>query len=141
MAYIEKGAIETLMLKEQNLSFESIPEKGQTVYLRENSNISTGGDSIDFTNEMDESYNAIAVGIAKALEVKVTGIDLIIPDYKTPSTEENPGYSCIEANFNPAMNMHAYVTKGKPPFNEGDLENAFPRFSPTTKQQLQQTNK
>src|SRR5699024_1646141 len=104
MAYIEKGAIETLMLKEQDLTFDSIPEKGKTVYLRENSNNSTGGDSIDFTKEMDESYNAIAVGIAKALDVKVTGIDLIIPDYKIPSTEENPGYSCIEANFNPAMN-------------------------------------
>lgn len=142
MAYIEKGAIETLMLKEQNLSFESIPEKGQTVYLRENSNISTGGDSIDFTNEMDESYNAIAVGIAKALEVKVTGIDLIIPDYKTPSTEENPGYSCIEANFNPAMNMHAYVTKGKGRrLTKGILKMLFPDLVQQQKQQLQQTNK
>uniref|UniRef100_UPI00215B5DCE hypothetical protein n=1 Tax=Escherichia ruysiae TaxID=2608867 RepID=UPI00215B5DCE len=50
---------------------------------------------------------------AEALEVNVTGIDLIIPDYKKPSTTYAPGYSCIEANFNPAMNMHAYVTEGK----------------------------
>src|SRR5699024_7933298 len=56
MAYIEKGSIETLMLREQGLTFEDIPKEGQTVYLRENSNISTGGDSIDFTKEMDESY-------------------------------------------------------------------------------------
>lgn len=113
LARIEKGSLEKLMLKEQGFDFDSVPEKEQIVYLRENSNISTGGDSIDFTEEMHESYNKVAVGIAKALAVKVTGIDLIIPDYQQASAPENPGYSCIEANFNPAMNMHAYVTKGK----------------------------
>lgn len=137
MAYIEKGSIETLMLKEQGLTFEDIPKEGQTVYLRENSNISTGGDSIDFTKEMDESYNAIAVEIAKALEVKVTGIDLIIPDYKTPSTKENPGYSCIEANFNPAMNMHAYVTKGEGRrLTKGILNMLFPDLVQQQKHQI-----
>src|SRR5699024_436347 len=140
LAYIEKGEIETLMLKEQGLTFESVPEEGQTVYLRENSNISTGGDSIDFTDEMNESYNAIAVGIAKALDVKVTGIDLIIPDYKVPSTKENPGYSCIEANFNPAMNMHAYVTKGEGRrLSKGILEMLFPELVQQQKQQMLET--
>ncbi len=113
LAIIEKGSIEALMLKEQGYTFDSVPEKDEQVFLRENSNISTGGDSIDFTDEMDESYNHIAVGIAEALDVRVTGIDLIIPDYNQPSQKEAPGYSCIEANFNPAMNMHAYVSKGK----------------------------
>jgi len=113
MENIQKGDLEVLMLKEQGYDFDSIPEKDQTIYLRENSNISTGGDSIDFTDEMPESYKQIAEGIAKAIDVKVTGIDLIIPDYKKNPTNEEPGYSAIEANFNPAMNMHSYVYKGK----------------------------
>jgi len=142
MAYIEKGSIEKLMLKEQGLDFDSIPEEGQTVYLRENSNISTGGDSIDFTDEMHESYNAIAVGIAEALEVNVTGIDLIIPDYQKPSTAEEPGYSCIEANFNPAMNMHAYVTKGKGRrLTKGILEMLFPELVQQQKERVKETIK
>jgi len=29
---------------------------GEVVYLRENSNISTGGDSIDFTDDIPDSY-------------------------------------------------------------------------------------
>lgn len=110
---IEKGALEELMLSEQGYDFNSIPKKNCRVYLRENSNISTGGDSIDFTDKIHVSYKEIAVKIAQTLDVKVTGIDLIIPDYQMESTRENPGYSCIEANFNPAMNMHAYVTEGK----------------------------
>lgn len=129
MAYIQKGKIETLMLKEQGYTFDTVPGKGVQVFLRENSNISTGGDSIDFTDEMHESYNTIAVGIAEALDVKVTGIDLIIPDYKVPSTTDKPGYSCIEANFNPAMNMHAYVTEGKGRrLSQGVLAMLFPEL-------------
>lgn len=110
---IEKGNLEKLMLKEQGYDFNSIPAENQQIYLRENSNISTGGDSIDFTDKMHESYNKVAVNIAKELDVKVTGIDLIIPNYKKKSIQGNPGYSCIEANFNPAMNMHAYVSEGQ----------------------------
>lgn len=133
LAIIEKGSIETLMLKEQGYTFDSVLEEDEQVFLRENSNISTGGDSIDFTDEMHESYNAVAVGIAEALDVRVTGIDLIIPDYETPSTEAEPGYSCIEANFNPAMNMHAYVTKGEGRrLSEGVLAMLFPELTDTT---------
>lgn len=110
---IQLGEIEQLMLKEQGYSIESVPEKGEIVYLRENSNISTGGDSIDVTDEMDESYKEVAVQMAKAIEANVSGIDLIIPDLTKPSTPEEPGYTVIEANFNPAMHMHAYVYKGK----------------------------
>ncbi len=113
LTLIEKGSLEALMLKEQGYTFDSIPEEGVQVFLRENSNISTGGDSIDFTEDMHPSYNAVAVGIAEVLDVNVTGIDLIIPDHTKESMAEAPGYSCIEANFNPAMNMHAYVSEGK----------------------------
>ena len=129
MAYIQKGQIEALMLREQGYQFDSVPEKGEQVFLRENSNISTGGDSIDFTDDMHESYNAIAVGIAETLAVKVTGIDLIIPDYTVATTEDKPSYSCIEANFNPAMNMHAYVTEGKGRrLSQGVLAMLFPEL-------------
>lgn len=130
MGILQKGSIEKLNLKEQGLEFESIPEEGQQIFLRENSNISTGGDSIDFTDRMHESYKEIAVGIAQAIGVQVTGIDLIIPDYEKASTKAIPNYSCIEANFNPAMNMHAYVTEGKGrPLAKYLLEMLFPEVT------------
>lgn len=110
---IQLGEIEQLMLQQQGYTIDSVPEADETVYLRENSNISTGGDSIDVTDEMDDSYKVLAVQMAKAIEAKVTGIDLIIPDLTKPSSLSDPGYSVIEANFNPAMHMHAFVYKGK----------------------------
>src|SRR5699024_3175988 len=42
LTIIEKGEIETLQLKNYGYTFDSIPEDGKTVYLRENSNVSTG---------------------------------------------------------------------------------------------------
>ncbi len=52
---IQLGELEQLMLKEQGLTIESVPQANQIVYLRENSNISTGGDSIDMTDEFSEA--------------------------------------------------------------------------------------
>ncbi len=108
---INLGEAEEIFLKLQNLTFDSIVKKDETVYLRENSNISTGGDSIDYTDDIHESYKKIAVDAAKALGVKITGLDMIIKDTKVPATKDN--YTIIELNFNPAIHIHCYPFIGK----------------------------
>ncbi|MDE1548392.1 bifunctional glutamate--cysteine ligase GshA/glutathione synthetase GshB [Jeotgalibaca caeni] len=110
---IQFGKIEQMTVEEQGYSMESVPPAGEIVYLRDNSNVSTGGDSIDYTDLMDESYKQIAVGITKAVGATIAGIDMMIPDYQVPSTPQNPGYGVIEANFNPMMMMHIYPYQGK----------------------------
>lgn len=113
------GEIELLQLKEQGYTLDTIVEKGVEVHLRANSNISTGGDSIDMTDDMHPSYKKIAVGIAKAMFAKVCGVDLIIPDYTKDAfgnVSETPNgyyYGVIEANFNPMMMMHIYPAVGQ----------------------------
>ncbi|EME8236841.1 bifunctional glutamate--cysteine ligase GshA/glutathione synthetase GshB [Enterococcus faecium] len=110
---IQLGELEQLMLKEQGLTIESVPQANQIVYLRENSNISTGGDSIDMTDEFSETYKKIAVSAVEALGAKISGIDLIIPDKEIDPTTDKKAYGIIEANFNPAMHMHVYPFAGK----------------------------
>ncbi|HAP6797510.1 TPA: bifunctional glutamate--cysteine ligase GshA/glutathione synthetase GshB [Enterococcus faecium] len=110
---IQLGELEQLMLKEQGLTIESVPQANQIVYLRENSNISTGGDSIDMTDEFSEAYKKIAVSAVEALGAKISGIDLIIPDKEIDPTTDKKAYGIIEANFNPAMHMHVYPFAGK----------------------------
>ncbi|CAI3521665.1 bifunctional glutamate--cysteine ligase GshA/glutathione synthetase GshB [Enterococcus cecorum] len=109
---IQLGDIEALMLKEQGYDFETILPKDVTAWLRENSNISTGGDSIDMTDEIPDDYKQIAAQAVEALGAKISGIDLIIPDYHQSATAPD-AYGIIEANFNPAMHMHAYPYQGK----------------------------
>jgi len=108
---IALGEAELTFLQMQGLNFENIPEFNKTVFLRENSNISTGGDSLDFTDEMHNSYKEIAIEAAKALNVKITGLDMMIDDLQVPATIEN--YSIIEMNFNPAIHIHCHPFKGK----------------------------
>ena len=109
---IALGDIEQLQLKEQGLTVDSIPAKDQLVQLRANSNISTGGDSIDMTDEMHDSYKRLAVGITKAMGAAVCGVDLIIPNLKKPAEASLSSWGVIEANFNPMMMMHIFPYAG-----------------------------
>ncbi|NFO75266.1 bifunctional glutamate--cysteine ligase GshA/glutathione synthetase GshB, partial [Clostridium botulinum] len=97
-----------LFLKQQNKDFDYVPKKDEIVYLRENSNISTGGDSIDYTDDIPEKFKNIAIQCAKAVNAKICGVDMIIEDYR----DENSQYAIIELNFNPAIHIHSYPYKG-----------------------------
>jgi glutamate--cysteine ligase len=108
---IQLGEAEAMFLKLQNKDFNTVPASGEVVYLRENSNISTGGDSIDFTDDIPDSYKQIAVRAAKALNVLITGLDMIVPDISAEATDDN--YAIIELNFNPAIHIHCHPFKGK----------------------------
>lgn len=109
---IQLGELEDLMLKGQGYRMDSIPKNDEIIYLRENSNISTGGDSIDVTDQMPDDYKKIAVDAVSALGAKISGIDLIIENKEVPAANKN-AYGIIEANFNPSMYMHIYPYKGK----------------------------
>lgn len=98
-----------LFLKQENKDFEYIPQKDEIVYLRENSNISTGGDSIDYTDLIPKKFKDIAVNSAKAVGANICGVDMMIKDYK----DENSNYAIIELNFNPAIHIHSYPYKGE----------------------------
>lgn len=108
---INTGEAEEMFLNSQGYNFEYIPELDEVVYLRENSNISTGGDSIDFTDDIHQSYKDISVKATKAMGVEITGLDMIIKDITKPATPDN--YTIIEMNFNPAIHIHCHPFVGK----------------------------
>lgn len=102
---------EKLFLKGQGLTIEYIPKKDEVVYLRENSNISTGGDSLDYTDDILDAYKKIAIKASKAVGAKICGVDMMIEDIENPNPIDN--YAIIELNFNPAIHIHCYPYKGK----------------------------
>lgn len=105
------GDVETKFLALQGLNERSILKAGEIVFLRKNSNISTGGDSIDFTDDIIDAYKKIAVEAAQAVGAKICGADIVIQDIHQPPTENN--YAVIELNFNPALHIHNYPYQGK----------------------------
>ncbi|MPQ43441.1 bifunctional glutamate--cysteine ligase GshA/glutathione synthetase GshB [Clostridium tarantellae] len=97
-----------LFLKQNNITKEYVPDINEIVYLRENSNISTGGDSIDFTNNIKKEYKEIAIKATKAVNAKICGVDMMIKDIYNEKIE----YAIIELNFNPAIHIHCFPYKG-----------------------------
>lgn len=109
---LEKIEIDTsvlLYLKNHNRDIYTVLKEGEEVFLRENSNISTGGDSIDFTDVIPNRFKEITIKSAKSIGAKICGVDMVIEDY----TDERSNYGIIELNFNPAIHIHSYPYEGK----------------------------
>ncbi|WP_010569884.1 bifunctional glutamate--cysteine ligase GshA/glutathione synthetase GshB [Leptospira broomii] len=100
--------IELNVLAEQGKAPDTIPQPGEIVYLRRNSNISTGGDSIDVTDLAHPAYKKIAVEAALAAKAKICGVDIIVRNL-----ELEGDYRILELNFNPVLYIHNYPYRGK----------------------------
>ena len=98
-------------LKALSLTPECILEAGRTVFLRKNSNLSTGGDSIDVTDEMLDFYKDIAVKAAQSAGLKIAGVDLIIRDFFAVPAPDN--YIVVELNAPAMLSMHDFPYVGK----------------------------
>ncbi|PIR55230.1 glutamate--cysteine ligase [Candidatus Peregrinibacteria bacterium CG10_big_fil_rev_8_21_14_0_10_36_19] len=101
---IKVTAIEKAKLKSQNLTLTSVPKKNKVVYLRDNTNVSTGGDAIDHTKTFPSHLKEAAVKAAKSVDATFCGVDMIT---------NGKDYSIIEINFNPALGMHVFPSQGE----------------------------
>lgn len=110
--YIRLRQTEKGILAEQNLTIDSIPKKGQQIFLRRNSNVSTGGDPVDVTDEVTPPYKELAVAASQLVHAHFCGVDMIVHDFSLKPTPDN--YCFIELNFNPALYLHRYPVQGTP---------------------------
>ncbi len=108
---IQLAETEMANLEAASLSPQSIPPAGKKIFLRSNSNVSTGGDSLDCTDEIDPYYKDLAIKAAKVVEACMCGVDIIIP---TPTHSKNRDYAILELNFNPTIYIHEYPFSGIP---------------------------
>ncbi len=94
-------------LSRQNLTFDSVPAKDKRIFLRTNSNCSTGGESVDYTYMMPTKFKKIAEKAAKAFDAKICGVDIIIEDF------EKDDYAIIEINDNPGYSINEWPYEGE----------------------------
>jgi len=100
-------------LKKQNLNLNSILEKNQKVFLKDVSNLSQGGDSIDFTDIAHPSIKKIAVKTIQSIPgLAYGGIDFLTKDI-TKKQDKN-SYIIVEVNASPMISMHHVPYEGKP---------------------------
>ncbi|MBP7876034.1 ATP-grasp domain-containing protein [Candidatus Woesebacteria bacterium] len=100
-------------LNGQQLSLTSIIEKDRRVFLRSNSNISTGGDSIDMTDEAHSSVKELAVRAINAIPgLAYAGVDFMSTDITSEQNQQT--YRIIELNKSPGFSIHEQPYQGKP---------------------------
>ncbi|WP_124059218.1 bifunctional glutamate--cysteine ligase GshA/glutathione synthetase GshB [Vaginisenegalia massiliensis] len=128
LTQLAKGTTEQIQLSNQGYDFDSVPKVGEKVLLRENSNISTGGVSIDRTQDVHPDYLKLAQEAAKALGANFCGVDIIIKDYRQ-AVHSTTDYGIIEANFNPAMMIHLFPGQGQAqPLSLYVLQQLYPEY-------------
>lgn len=107
--------MDKLMLKQlsdNEQSFDSIIPKGERVYLRKVSNISQGGDAIDFTDMVHPSVKEIAIQAINTISgLSFAGIDFLTTDITKKQTKDS--YTIIEINDSPGFDIHDFPYKGK----------------------------
>jgi cyanophycin synthetase len=98
-------------LKQKGKSLEYVPGVGETVTLRFNANLSTGGIAKDCTDVIHPDNIEFAVRAVEAIGLDVAGVDICAKDI-SQSIRETGGV-ILEVNAAPGIRMHMYPTVGK----------------------------
>lgn len=112
MTRVEVNDSVILTLTQQEMTLASIPEAGQTVRLRHNCNLSTGGTATDVTDEVHPRNARLAELAAQILALDVAGIDVLCRDISRPLGEQ--GGAIVEVNAAPGLRMHLDPAQGQP---------------------------
>lgn len=100
------------ILKNKELTLESILPAGEELWLKPTANLSTGGTATDVTDHVHPANIFMAERIAKIIGLDICGIDIMAQDLETPVTEN--GGAVLEVNAAPGFRMHIEPTVGIP---------------------------
>ncbi|NLN32608.1 MAG: cyanophycin synthetase [Flavobacteriaceae bacterium] len=91
---------------------DSIPNKGEIVYLKSTANLSTGGTSVDVTDMVHPENIFLAERISRIIGLDICGIDIMAENLTQP-LQENGGV-ILEVNAAPGFRMHLAPSEGLP---------------------------
>lgn len=124
---VDDAAVE--LVAKQGLAMDDVPLEGAMVTLALTGNMSTGGISIDRTEEAHPDNVEIAEEAARVVGLDVAGIDFICPDIAEPVRETGGGM--CEVNAAPGFRMHTHPTIGEPQFvAKAVIDTLFPPGRP-----------
>ena len=114
---------------EQGFGLTDVPPDGTRVFLKRTGNMSTGGISIDRTEEIHPENTEIAEQAARVVGLDIAGIDFICPDISVPVRETGGGI--VEVNAAPGFRMHTHPTEGEAQYvAKPVIDMLFPPGSP-----------
>ncbi|MCF7834332.1 MAG: ATP-grasp domain-containing protein [Candidatus Pacebacteria bacterium] len=100
----EKDPRILMNLKSLSLSFGSVLEKNQKVFILNNANLSAGGESVDVSDTIHPFFKDLAIRLTKDMGLRLSGVDLIIDGDISKKTDK---YYILEINASPGLNHYA----------------------------------
>lgn len=104
-----------MKLKKHKITFDTIIPQNQTLQLLDNANLSTGGTSHGCTSTIHPDYARLAVHIAKDMELRLCGVDILTDDICKPISD----YVILEINSAPGLDNYASMGKEQQKIVEG----------------------
>ncbi|MFH0815306.1 MAG: cyanophycin synthetase [Methanobacteriota archaeon] len=92
------------LLKQHGLQLTDVLPEGRLLRLKSTANLSTGGCSIDVTDEVHHQIKKMAERVSKLININVMGIDVVAPNLRQPLRETGGGI--VEVNAAPGFRMH-----------------------------------
>lgn len=93
-----------MKLSRSGFTFRSVPDKGERVFLLDNANLSSGGDSIDVTQDIHPKFEKLAINLTKDMGLRLCGVDLMIDG--DISKKMSP-FWVLEINSAPGLDHYA----------------------------------
>ena len=91
-------------LKSKKLDFNSVPLENESVTLLDNSNLSSGGTTVELTDSTADKFKTLAISVARDLNLDLCGIDILTSDI----TKYSDDYVILEINSAPGLDNYAY---------------------------------
>ena len=91
-------------LKHQDLNMRSVPTNGQQVFLLDNANLSTGGDSVDVIGLVHPAFKKLAVKLTRDMGLRLCGVDLMVQGDISQKPET---FWILEINSAPGLDHYA----------------------------------
>jgi len=118
------------ILARQGFTLESVPPTGQICYLKATANLSTGGVSVDRTDEIHPENIWLAERVARIIGLDIAGIDMVTENISLPVRQTDG--AIVEVNAAPGFRMHTAPSIGTPRNVAAPVINMlFPPGSPT----------
>jgi len=97
-------------LRHQRLTMNSVLARDERVFLLDNANLSSGGNSIDVTGEVHPEFKKLAIKMTKDMGLRLCGVDLMIDG----NIREKPKkYHVLEINAAPGLDHYAKTGKAQ----------------------------
>ncbi len=100
------------LLDKKGYTLETVPAKGEKLFVKSTANLSTGGTSVDVTDHVHPQNVFICERISKIIGLDICGIDIMAQNLSEPLNDT--GGVILEVNAAPGFRMHIAPSEGLP---------------------------